>query len=135
MVTACAPRRMHCSWHARASTRFFKMLRQCTVSCKTCKIPIGSRIAQAVLIPIQSDLNGVHGPPGTVGGVVHERLQRLLAVFGEAVITDIIGAGDHLIGGGGLANERIQLVSLIVYTLVPDSFKYQIDQSIVGIMK
>ena len=36
--------------------------------------------------------------------------------------------------GRGLADELVQLVILIVYTLVLDSFKYQIAQSIVGII-
>ena len=50
------------------------------------------------------------------------RLPRLSAV------------GKDLVGGSGLFHELVQLVVLIVYTLILDSFKHQITQSIVGII-
>src|SRR5699024_3016221 len=72
--------------------------------------------------------------PHAVGGVVHEGLRRLLAGLGNAVAALVVAVGVGIVGGRGLFHELVQLVVLIVYTLVLDSFKHQITQSIVGII-
>ena len=56
------------------------------------------------------------------------------ALGSGAVAPLVVAVGIDFVVGRGLADELVQLVVLIVYTLVLDGFKYQIAQRIAGII-